>query len=398
MKPISRSLTPLLTTLIGAGALLFTTANAETNYKQIPRLPDGPHLGYIEGFDDLRPQKGEPDREVLADEIRAQSIAAGMSIGRAQIDWADLEFAPGKYDAGELANAIDHARSGGLAVYVTFSTIDTFELTLPDYLMGSDGRVKGGKRLDSPYVADRFDAFLNWFIPELKKHNVWGISIGNEVDAMISNDNLSQKETLNHLLQGVRKVKALDPDLSVSVTLTGMANKTAASFTRDLVKELDLVTYNHYCLNDYLQVNGQNEWRATLNSWKKTAKGKQLFIQELGCPVGYGDEGAGAKYTKVNGLNGTPEIQRQFFEFYFNEILNDEQLRAATIFQLFDWSPDLSKVLGDYMRAAGEPVAGSRLEEWLATTGICRWADASCRPAYDSFLQAQRKLKAKRGQ
>ncbi|MEM1144377.1 MAG: hypothetical protein AAGI88_17490 [Pseudomonadota bacterium] len=38
----------------------------------------------------------------------------------------------------------------------------------------------------------------------------------------------------------------------------------------------------------------------------------------------------------------------------------------------------------------GVQEAGDRLDEWLATVGLCRWADGTCRPAWDTFLGALR--------
>lgn len=352
----------------------------------IPRLAAGPHMGFIEGFDDLSQKPGEPDRATRVAMLRDEAISAGMTVGRAQVDWGELETAPGVFDADALDGALDRAESGDIAVFVTLSTIDTFELTLPADLMGNDNLLRDNLRLDGEVVANRFLAFLDWLTPRLAGRNVWGLAIGNEVDGIVFDHVLKEQEVLAHLLSGAERVNQLDPDMAVTVTLTGDANTNVRRFTNRLIAGLDIVSFNTYCLKSDLTVSGPDEWARVLKRWRRTAGDKQIFIQELGCPVGYGDDGAGAPLRPGNGLSGSPDIQAEYIAYHMEQFAADDQLRAATVFQLFDWSPELAGIYTGMFIDAGEPLAGARLEEWLATVGLCRWADVTCRPAWGSFL------------
>jgi len=121
------------------------------------------------------------------------------------------------------------------------------------------------------------------------------------------------------------------------------------------------------------------------------SQGREIFIQELGCPAGWGDQG-GAAPARPETINATPGIQSEFFRFMIKQIEKRDELRAATIFQLNDWSPELAKTFTDPIRLLGDDVTADRLEEWLATVGMCRWSNGVCREAYSVFLDGAARI------
>lgn len=135
-------------------------------------------------------------------------------------------------------------------------------------------------------------------------------------------------------------------------------------------------------------------WRTRLNRWRLLAGEMAIFIQELGCPAGFGDDGAGAPPRPATGINASPEQQARFFAFMAREFATDPQLRAATTFQLFDFAPETAAFFGDLVRNEGAVEAGNNFEEALATLGLCRWADTTCRPAWDVWLEGLQALMA----
>ncbi|MEL6529756.1 MAG: hypothetical protein AAFQ27_07325, partial [Pseudomonadota bacterium] len=126
----------------------------------ITRLPDGPHMGIIVGFDDL--SAGDVDRQGRSTELLDQAASSGASISRIQLDWAELETAPVQYDLEPLSGALEVARQRRQLIYVTLSTLDSDGLTLPDYLLDDNGRLRDGLSLASPEVTGRFEDFLEW--------------------------------------------------------------------------------------------------------------------------------------------------------------------------------------------------------------------------------------------
>lgn len=383
-----------LLSLLFAGLLpAQTLADAST----IPRLAPGPHMGFIEGFDDLRTGPDGINRARIAHRLRKQAIKSGMTIGRAQFDWRDLETAPGVYDQEFLDSALRYAGRGGISVFVTFSTIDTEEATLPDYLTGPDGLPLGGS-FSGPEITRRFHAFLDWFVPQLKDYNVFALALGNEVDSPISDGRIVASDAAQHYINAIAHAKPLDPDLAFTVTLSGWANRTLPAFTDQVVDAFDIVSFNYYCLNRRLKVNTEKGWRNNIKAWKETAGDKQIFIQELGCPVGFGHAADGPLADRQNRIGGSADLQARFFTYFANAFVRDPQLRAATVFQLFDWSPDLASSFGDMLRDEGVIATGNRLEEWLATSGMCRWSDGSCRLGWLAWSEGLGLLKAARQQ
>ncbi|MEL7232260.1 MAG: hypothetical protein AAGJ85_07105, partial [Pseudomonadota bacterium] len=273
--------------------------------------------------------------------------------------------------------------------------LDSDGLTLPEDLL-EDGSLKAGLSLSSPEVLGRFEAFLDWLIPILEQEEVWGIALGNEVDLPVEDSLATAQEARIFFETGLARVDMLDEDMATSVTFTPAAPSRFGAEFSTLIGAMDIVTFNYYCLDENLQVTRKTRWDSDVRDFKAAAEGKQIFIQELGCPVGYGDDGAGAPNRPANGLMGASDIQVEFFEDMTARVATDPQLRAATVFQLLDWSPSLARSFSDPVRDAGFPLAADRLEEWLATVGLCRWADAICRDAWPVFLEGVEDIRAAR--
>lgn len=360
----------------------------------IARLPAGPHMGIIVGFDGL--VGGPYDRAARAEELLDVAANAGASISRIQVDWSDLEMMPGQYDETSLTDALNGARARGQSVFVTLSTLDSDGLTIPSDFLTPTGNLRSGLELSSPEVLLRFEQFLDWFVPILAREQVWGLALGNEVDDPIREDRSLEAGALIFFETGRDRVKQLDPEMAVTVTLTISSLPSLPEFTQSLHGFLDLATLNHYCLQSDFTVTRVAQWDVDVQTMKDTAGELPIMIQELGCPVGYGDGGAGA-VPRSNTNLGSPTIQDEYFEYFQTLYEEDPQFRAATVFQLYDWSPTLADMFGDMIRTdPSMNIFADRFAEWLATTGLCRWADGTCRPAWNTWIETLESQKARR--
>jgi len=350
---------------------------------QIPALSPGPHLGYIVGFETL-----DARQTADADNHFSEAVAAGMRISRIQISWEELEPAPGIFESGNLMIALDQATVSGQQPFLTLTTLDTGGLTIPLDLMAADRLTPAaGLTLDGPEILGRFHAFLDWLIPEIAAYKVWGLAIANEPSSLF--ESMDQQEITGFLIDGADYAGSLTDKISITATLAGAADNDPQiiRFVADLMPHFDIASYNFYCLDsNTLQTTGQTVWEKNLNTFISRARGREVFFQELGCPAGWGDLG-GSAVTPRQVINATPQIQTSFFRFMFVQIESRDILRAATVFQLYDWSPGLARSFSDPYRLGGDPVTADRLEEWLATIGLCRWSDRTCREAYDIFLE-----------
>jgi len=340
----------------------------------IPRLAPGPHLGMITGFDPLNAERAQQ-----ASARYAQARASGATVGRVQIDWSELETAPGVYDERALDDAFADPGLEGMNVFVLVSTLDSDGLTVPEYL-GDSGGLRDGLTLASDDVIVAFTDFLDWLGPQLKARDVWGLSIGNEVDSPIEDAIVSEANAAVFYEAAFERWNDQTPEIAVTITLTFGAAEGLPQFQARMREAADLVTFNYYCLQSDLTVTGRDRWETDLAGMKAAAGDRELFIQELGCPVGYSPQ------ARATDIGGSLENQIAFYQFFGEAFATDPQLRAATMFQLYDWSPQLAGMFGDAVRDEGAELAGNRLEEWLATSGFLRWEDSFERPAWQTWL------------
>ncbi|MHA7820319.1 MAG: hypothetical protein ACX930_11795 [Erythrobacter sp.] len=350
----------------------------------IPRLEAGPHLGMITGFDPL-------DTSQAAEATRryAEARDSGASIGRVQIDWADLETSRGVYDAGALEEAFADPGLVGMNVYVLISTLDSDGLTVPAYLGDADG-LRGGLTFASPEVTGAFRDFLDWLAPELLGRNVWALSIGNEIDVPIGDGQAGEAAAQEFYETAFAHWNANYPDIATSITFTFGAEERVPQFFVAMRDASDLVTFNYYCLDANITVTGQAQWEADVARMKTAAGTREIFIQELGCPVGYGPQGSAGE------IGGSLDNQVRFFEYFGGVFASDPQMRAATMFQLYDWSPQLAAQFAEPIRDEGFPLLADRFEEWLVTVGLLRWSDSSERPAWQTWLNQLARVRAAR--
>ncbi|MEM0955347.1 MAG: hypothetical protein AAGI24_14500 [Pseudomonadota bacterium] len=355
----------------------------------IPRLSEGKHLGLTVGFDPLSLQQQQQTEALL--EI---NVAAGSTISRAQLDWAELESAPGVYDLAVLMAALDEATRFGQQPFLTLSTVDTGGLALPSDLQTEQGALVDGMSLDAPSILARLESFLGWLVPELAAYEVWGLAIANESSTVF--ETIDRLEITRFLQAGISAVKRLDDNLAVTVTFVGdtQPGSMVERFLADLLPSLDLVSFNYYCLSNELVTTNQARWQSDIEILAARAGGKPIFFQELGCPAGWSDTRS-AEQDRAATINAAPALQSEFFRLMLGQVEENAEIRAATVFQLYDWSPELVLSFVEPFRAPDEPgneLVIDRLSEWLGSVGMCRWSDGSCREAWDIYLEGLARL------
>ena len=325
-----------------------------------PRLTNGPHWGIIEGFNPDPPSSF--DQAAKTNALLAEAAASGASIARIQMDWRELETAPGVYDQVSLDRFLANLAATGQAGFVTLSTLDSEGLTLPTHFMNEEtGGLRDGLLLSAPEVHIAFERFLDWLIPQLSAAGVWGIAIGNEVELPVEDELVTEEEAALFFERGLAHVQSLDHDMAAGVTLTSGASGIAPDLTQRITEAADLFVVNFYGDNALGQPT-QEDWALGLDRIKTMAAGKPVFFQELGMPVGY--EAAGLPGD--SSIQSSLALQAEFFDYMGREIAHDPQLIGATIFQLYDWSP---KLLASYLGELDEPgLIG--LAESLGTLGL----------------------------
>ncbi len=336
-------------------------------------LGPGDHIGFIFGFD-------EPiaENEHAYEDRWNEAIAAGMTVGRIQLDWLDLEPAPGVFNEELLNESLELLVEDGVKPMLTLSTLDSEELTFPEDLMEPDHQdLVDGMPLNDPVVLERFENLANWLVPNFYNAGGWLITVGNEVDIRSEDHPDDVLEIVDFVAGAVESIHEVESEMAVTVTLTASAATNQPQFTASLMELLDVACFNFYCQDAAGIVQDANFVQESIDILLGASGDLPLVIQELGCPAGYEDE--------QSNIEGTLEKQRAFFEAVWNEMEDSQRFRAAIIFQLIDWSPELTNFYLQWLQGMPQWFI-DMYEESLRTMGLCRWEDGSERPAWDEFI------------
>lgn len=346
---------------------------------ELPLLPPGAHVSMIKGFNGAQPE--ETDQAMAA--RWAEALEAGMQVGRIQVDWAELEPAPGVFAESAILPQLEALQQDGLSAFVLLSTIDSEGYTLPPDLSDADDStmLAEGLSIDGDTISRRFNALLDWLVPQMVAHGAWVLAVGNEPGPLIENEPEQGDQLVNFLKQARERVRAIEPRLAVTMTLNYEMMQLASSRHADFIAHSDVASFNYYGSSATgMSEQHDNVINHELTDMLSVASGKQVIFQELGAAAGYDD--------RPSLTGGTTQSQRAFFDTVFMRMRDEPRLRVAVIFQLVDWDPDLvDELYTQPLLAAGvEADFAARFAESLNTLGLIRFRDGSSRPAWQRVL------------
>ena len=355
-------------------------ATVATDPSNLPLLAPGNHVGMIVGFNPSAPPATAAAIEARWDE----AMAAGMRIGRVQIDWVDIEPLANEYDLAEIEEQLDALFDDGLQQFLLLTTFDSEGSLAPPDLRA---RIASGEiGYDHPEVVERFGSLLDRVVPMLVSRGGWVLAIANEPGNVLDDlDAATRQRVTGELLEffaaARARIHAIEPGLAMTVTIREQEPANELPFL-DVV---DVVSYNFYCGrfdNDLAVETDPARIRGFIDAMLATAGNRPVIFQELGCHAGWED--------RPSPTGATPEQQRQFFEVVFAEIENRPRLRATVVFQLVDWDPALvEEHYSRPFREAGLPESFiQQFAESLESVGLLRYEDGSVRPAWASFVDA----------
>jgi hypothetical protein len=366
---VYQSVSPLL---LAITVLLFLTENIVSAEPQdLPLLPSGNHLGFIVGFDAYAP-------DVEVEERTAELLEDGMTVGRVQLDWVDLEPEAGVYNMDSLVDAMSPLAAQGLSVFVLLATVDSVDaaVTRPPDLQQT--------LYSDPVLLERFQLLLDRAIPVILQYSGFLLSVGNEPNSYLE-ENPSELEPMATFVFNTKQyVHLTAPDLGVSITLAAILEPlTAAS---------DVVVFNLYGLDPNFYTAQDPVVFVQEIAAKQAIFGmdKPFIIQELGMPSGWED--------KPSGMNTSPELAVSFCQVALQELKDNPHFRAAFWFTLVDWSAATTNLIIDELAAAGVPeFINVRIDEWLRTGGLVRmeqpgFSDGTTRPVWEAFRTGMRAL------
>lgn len=332
---------------------------------ELPLLAGTNRIGMIEGFNISNPQATRDS--IVAKWSEAKN--SGMTVGRLQLDWSELEPAPNTYDRPSLQSRLENLNAQGLQPFLLLSAYDSDGPTVPTDLEGI--------RFNDERLIDRFKGLLNWVVPLLIENGGWALSISNEPD-----NSFRELPTLSSDIKSFARairdhVHTISPKMAVTVTfaegnLASHSNEIAA-----VLDECDIACWNFYgsfldTENLTYAAKSVEEIRSSLKAVLGLSGIKKSIIQELGMHIG---------------LDSSEEIQRLFYQTFFEQMETESQLEAAFAFQLVDWSPDtIDFYTASFDTESFPPGLLDAFSESLATIGLLDQRNGQARPAWNELM------------
>jgi len=321
--------------------LLFTAAAAAQDTTFTPR----PWLGVA-----VTPAAdGDYDRAI------ADARGLGMGYTELALQWDDLEPAPGGLgvlsgggaDAEWLSIANTYYPAIDLPLMLCINPIDTNQRRAPADLSAT--------AWDDPALLARFTALLDHVAAQTPDIHVIGVSLGNEVDALLADDADACAAYLRFFVAARDHAHTLWPGAPVGVKLTAAGLLNGGPPATTLAAAGDAVMVNYYPLTDAFRVETPAAVRRTLARLLAAAGDRPLWFTELGCPSG-----------RAGGSNEA--AQAEFFK-------NFGRWRASHATQVprvcVTWLNDIGDETAD-TRVGDYGVSAPAFRAYLATLGVQR--------------------------
>lgn len=357
-------------TLIVLGGLMASVACDPEPAVSIP-IPGDFALGTWPTYEAL-----STDANAVVNEKLAELDGLGMSVRRIHTSWAELES-----DPTTLRRLIDDERfSVDAKIHLLLETVDSEGYVLPADLVDASTpyRLAEGRAFDDDVILERFDALLNRIAADLDDRII-ALSIGNEPDNYFDDFAESSLEgnawrdgLLGFLAHARTRVHTVREDLPVAYTLTHGGQTKAPEAWTVLVQAGDFAAFNLYCTGDDTRTKAAGEVTSDIEHLAAAAGDKRIVVQELGCPAGVEESLLGA----------TPAAQAAFFTDALAAMHEHPQFRAAFVFQLIDWTPELADSIASLYADAGYAELGAQVAETLTTLGLIDLVTLEPRPAW----------------
>ncbi|MEM6841375.1 MAG: hypothetical protein AAF632_04060 [Bacteroidota bacterium] len=331
----------------------------------LPLLNSGQHLGMIVGFNPSNPA-------ATTDSIEArwqEAVQAGMSIGRVQIDWPELEPEPGEYDKGALQGVLEDLENQGLQPFLTLAAYDSEGPVVPNYLEGIS--------FDDPQISTQFALLMDWVIPMLVEYQGWAITISNEPDNAFAEEPGLADEILVFLRNSRTHIHQINDEMAVTVTFNiGNLAQSRANMQK-LRDEMDVASFNIYGsgLFPIDRPYSPQEIREEIDAILDFTGEQNVIFQEVGM------------HTNQPLLNSSEEIQKTFFTTFFQAMENEPRMKAAYVFQLVDWSTETIEFFNTLYEPGTPQSFIDQYSAVLASLGLIQYENGQRKAAWNEFIQ-----------
>jgi hypothetical protein len=336
---------------------------------KLPLLNGDNRIGIIEGFNPSNP-------DATTDSIDArwnEAINTGMTVGRLQIDWPELEPSPNTFDKVSFEQRLAEMQAQGLRTFLLISAYDSGEPVVPDDLQNKD--------FDDPEFIQRFKNLMDWVIPLLVEYDGFLISISNEAENSFGEVPGLDNQILKFLQEIKEHVHQINENMAVTVTFSEGSLDEDKPGIYKILAGCDVACFNFYGAKSqftpplYYVAQTESEIKADIQRMLDVSGEKNIVIQELGM------------YSGNTSLNSSQEIQQKFFEVFYTEMKKEERIKAAFIFQLVDWSPEVTELFNEMLADEGMPQEFiDQFAESLETIGLINYNNGTRKKAWNEFI------------
>ena len=363
-----------------------SVAVASADPRSIPLLPSGHHISFETGFN----IDNSPAIRQAIERYQDEATHAGMRVKPLEIGWAEVEPREGVYRLREFENKLRDYNEKGWWPLVFVRAIDSDDVTIPDYLKGTDDAMSLTEiDVSSSDVITRYNALMNRVVPLVRQYNGFAIMVANEVDNFLGPNPELTPQVVQFVNAARNHIHSIDPNMAVAVALSnGFDFDDDAGRLRSplphhtaLIDASDIAVYNLYCQQVPISQQAASI-QQRLATRISAAKGKDIIIQELGCPSG------GAEAFSL-------EHQRNFFSEYFR-VVSGTPVRVSIVFQLVDWTQGTIEAYGNALQPIldAEPAFRENPDlifvylEQLSSIGMIDAQTGEPKPAWFEFMRA----------
>jgi len=362
--------------------LLASSAEAQT-LEPGSQLAPGTRVGVIYSASD-------PVSGPAAGPLWEQAVAGGADTYQLAIPWTTLEPTPGQIDLTTLTTLLDIVVAARFTPYLVIMTANTNLLDVPADLKDPNdpSRLRPDLTWNSPEVLDRFGALLDGVAPALHDTGGFYLSVGNEVDILLSRSPAEAQAFAGFVSAARDRVHALappgEPPLAVGANLTFevLERPQSAGVAARVLPQCDWASFTYYPTPGF-GVLDPSLVGEHLDAYLALAGEKPVLLQEVGYPSGWRDAPAGTPGAGPGGGpgNGSSEsAQASFLRELKSGVLARPQIRFVSVLHLADWSgPTLDRF--EQLYGLSDP----RFREFLGTLGLA-WEDATPKAGYPDLL------------
>lgn len=208
---------------------------------------------------------------------KAESV--GIQVVTLPLPWDEIEKEPGKYKNDLLKIADSFYSKKGLQLAIELNPIDTNNIRMPNDLKSKD--------FNDPVVIERYKKALEWTLKQLPSVRLFSLSIGNEVDGVLGQDQARWEQYSQFYEHTSNFARKIDPGLKVGCKIMAKGLlKNASNYSKQLNRSSDVVMVTHYPLTEQFRVEHPDTVDRTMQEMVHLYPEKPVYFMELGYPSG----------------------------------------------------------------------------------------------------------------